>query len=120
MKPLYLTTLFCAYLGHSMAQYYTYASPYNQINQTIIETSDGGFLIASAESCYTPDEFMIEGCPVGLFLIKTTGNGDTTWTSRIINDDAQGLVNVFQNEDGTYSVIAFQDNTYICDEWVIG
>src|SRR5687767_10179959 len=104
MKFLVPAILLITFSSLSWSQYWIYESPYNQINQTIIETSDGGYLIAAVEFCYTPEEWVIEGCPVGIHLIKTTAEGDTIWTNEIVNADQAGFIHVFENRDGTYTL----------------
>ena len=119
MKNLILSILLLCFYSLGMSQYRTYDSQYNEINQTIIETADNGFLIATIEFCYTPDEWVIEGCPIGIRLIKTDGLGDTLWVNEIVNHNIQGIPQVFENRDGTYTLFASQNTVYTCKEWTI-
>src|SRR5687767_3177509 len=105
---------------HMQGQYLTYESPFNQINQTIIQTSDNGFLIAAIEFCYTPNEWVIEGCPTGINLIRTNETGEVLWTNEIENHDVQGLLHLYENRDGTFTIFTAQDRTFTCHEWIIG
>ena len=120
MKSFCLLISFGLWISHIQSQYHTYDSPYNQIAQSIIRTSDQGFLIASIESCYTPEEWVIEGCPVGIQLLKTDNTGDSMWLKEIVNFDILGPIHLFENEDGTYTIFAMQDGNYMCKEWTIG
>src|SRR5688500_1910050 len=120
MKSIFLSILTICSIKLATGQYHFYDAVHNEINQTVIQTLDNGFLIASLEFCYTPDEWTIEGCPIGIRLIKTNETGDTIWTSEILNHTLQGFIHLFQNRDGTYNIFTAQSATFTCKEWTIG
>ena len=120
MKSIILSILTIGCLQIANTQYHYYDAVHNEINQTVIRTFDNGFLIAALEFCYTPEEWTIEGCPIGIHLIKTNEEGDTVWTSEIVNHQLQGFIHLFQNRDGSYSIFTAQASTFTCHEWTIG
>ena len=119
MKAFILSFFLLGFYTLGISQYRTYDSQHNEINQTIIQTADNGFLIATIEFCYTPDEWVIEGCPIGIRLIKTDALGDSLWMKEIVNHNIQGIPQVFENRDGTFTLFASQNTVYNCKEWTI-
>jgi hypothetical protein len=120
MKTLLLLFIVTFFGNVIVAQYRVYDSPRNEINQTIVRTADQGYLIASLQFCYTPEEWVIEGCPLGIRLLKTNETGDSLWSAVISNLNVQGLLHLFENRDGTFTLFTSQDGTFTCQGWQIG
>ena len=116
MNPIGFLIFFSLISNQLFSQYNFYTDDGNLYAQRVIETADEGYFIAAAEYCYTPGTTVIEGCTYAIHLVKTDIEGDTMWTNTISYYTQYGPgINVFENNDGSFTVIAITNQTYICD-----
>lgn len=121
MRHIYTFTLLLLFYTSLNAQYKYFSSDGNLYNQSVLETSDDGYLLGSYRDCYTPGSITIEGCINALHLIKTDGEGDTLWTNLVPFTTQYGSrVNIFEEEDGTYTIIVTKNSSYLCGYIGIG
>lgn len=107
--------------NHLFAQYEFYPDQSNLVSQSLIETTDEGFLLAASEFCYTPGVTVIDGCTFATYLVKTNSQGDTLWTNRVAySSQYLPKFNLFENENGTFSLFAVTNETYVCDGFYAG
>ncbi len=72
----------------------TYGGPNQDYGEEVIQTSDGGYIVAGRTyASYTP-----ESCDA--WVIKTDGNGDTTWTRKYGGNDEDMFNCVTETDDG--------------------
>lgn len=123
LKNLQLLTLLFFFTNHLTAQYniYSYETfPANLSFQRVIETKDGGFLMASLGDCYIPDQIAIEGCIFTMFFVRTNALGDTIWTSETpYNIQLLPTLELFENKDGSFTIITTNHQTFTCDGRVV-
>ena len=115
MKKILTLLIYFCFTTTSFSQYHFFSSEENITDQNIIETSDNGLLIVSIESCYIIGGWAIEGCVYGLHLVKTNLEGDTLWTNVIDYYTQVGpSPQVFENNDGSFTILAGTNQSYIC------
>jgi hypothetical protein len=88
----------------------TYGGIYNDELYSMIQTSDGGYLLAGCSSSFG------NGSQPDLFIIKTDSNGTRQWGEvygTLANDCAYSVI---QTNDGGY-VMAGQINSHYC--WLV-
>ncbi len=85
----------------------------NLSSPQIIKTNDGGYLINTYRSNYTPNSTPIEGTS-RYRLIKINSVGDTTWTAL---NDYFSPVGMLENSDGSFASITgkYTSDFFICD-----
>ena len=121
MKRLILLFFIALIVNLAHGQYNEYEDQTNLRGQRIIKTADGGFFIVAIEDCYTPGSITIEGCIYALHLVKTTSTGDTIWTNTIgYHTQVEAGIHLFENNDGTFSIIARTNHNYFCDGVFVG
>ena len=75
----------------------TYGGPEYDVASSLVETSDGGFLLAG----YTDDEF---GFYSDVLLVKTDAQGNTNWEQVYSRDDQDFAYSVVATPDGGFAV----------------
>ncbi|MEP6796281.1 MAG: hypothetical protein ABJB16_18275, partial [Saprospiraceae bacterium] len=115
---LIFSSLLSFSIGTASSQYHIYTDLTNLFGQQIIETQDGGLLLAGGEDCYTPGSITIEGCMFALHLVKIDASGDTLWTNRI--SYAGSFDHIFENTDGSFSLIGTVSDSWQCENIGIG
>ena len=118
MGKLHLSCLFILIFYVGNAQYLTFDLPTpisNQYGQTILKTQDDNFLILAQKYCYSPGTTYIEGCPNGCELIKVNAIGDTIWMKHL-NHHLYSKAHIFENQDGTFTIISQTPNSYSCGD----
>lgn len=77
-----------------------YSGTYNDFGSSVKQTSDGGYIIAG--QTYSSSSLYID-----LWLLKTDGNGDTTWAKLYGGTSSDGARSVQQTFDGGYIIAGF-------------
>ena len=87
----------------------------------VLPTSDAGYLLVNARSCYFPGVVISEGCLLNFHLIKTDAIGQVLWKSDIPTYSSFFFnVKVIENSDHTYTLTISEPTSNQCDEIEIG
>lgn len=73
----------------------TYGGPYSEQLISVIQTGDGGYLLAGITKSF-------QGDSTDIYLVKTDAQGDTLWTRTIGRALADAVGNIEQTADGGY------------------
>ena len=123
MKTLSVFVSLFLYSALVVAQspYVYMTSDGNHYNQEVLQTNDGGYLMASRQYCYTPGQVVIEGCTNAILLQKLNANKEVLWENEFSypggNSARTGL---FEHEDGTYTLIADETGNNFCNGVIAG
>ena len=60
--------------------------------QSLIQTSDGGYVFTAMNYTYVPSAFQFGQIPSNIALIKTGVSGELKWQKSFFADDVSGLV----------------------------
>ncbi|UCD18956.1 MAG: hypothetical protein JSU64_05890 [candidate division WOR-3 bacterium] len=88
----------------------TYGGTGDDYASSVSSTADGGYIIAGYTSSYGAGNW-------DAYLIKTNGDGDTTWTKTYGGAQYDAALHVFQIADGGYIVTGFIGGI---GEWIGG
>ncbi|PCH95279.1 MAG: hypothetical protein COB85_04680 [Bacteroidetes bacterium] len=81
-----------------------YGTTCNEIGRSVLETSDGGFMVVGNAQCYGAGSYDV-------FAIKTNSVGDTLWTKFYGGSGSDNGTSVKQTSDGGY-IIAGNSASY--------
>ena len=92
----------------------------NLVANSIQKTSDGNFVVTTYKYCYTPNAIVFEGCFISRPVYKTNVFGDTIWTSNtsLWHNTLNGQM--FENPDGSFSLLSTKSTNRLCDNIVAG
>ncbi|GEM_PF-2930252 len=104
-----------------IAQYQIYTDQANLSAQRVIQTREGGFLMAAMEFCYTPEVVAVEGCTYAMYVIKTNAQGDTSWTNRLTYFTQFGpKISLYENDDDGFTLMAMTNQSFVCEGRYVG